>query len=142
MKHVATEEELCFDATFDDDGLDVGMEVYETTSGSAVLLGSVTAMTNVPGTNGYVGFFTPEFGKRYYVNMAVYTDGDLDTRDTGRNQLSDSFNCIGVDADFSGVAASVASAVWDAELGDHSVADTFGAFVKKLLTLGKFIGLS
>lgn len=38
-------------------------------------------------------------------------------------------------------AEEIAQAVWDAQLADHTVAGSFGVFVKKLLTVAKFLGL-
>lgn len=38
-------------------------------------------------------------------------------------------------------AAEIAAAVWGAETGDYTTAGTFGVLVKKLLTVGKFLGL-
>jgi|TARA_R110000851_G_scaffold230898_5_gene383694 hypothetical protein len=39
--------------------------------------------------------------------------------------------------------SAIADAVWDKDLADHTTSGTFGNFVqKKLLTLGKFLGLS
>ncbi len=38
-------------------------------------------------------------------------------------------------------AAEIADAVWDAQLSDHTVGGSFGVFVKKLLTIGRFLGL-
>ncbi len=38
-------------------------------------------------------------------------------------------------------AAEIAAAVWDAPLVNHTTADTYGTFVKKTLTVAKFLGL-
>lgn len=38
-------------------------------------------------------------------------------------------------------AQDVADAVWDAQTSDHAVSGSFGSFVKRLLTVGKFLGL-
>ncbi len=38
-------------------------------------------------------------------------------------------------------AQDVADAVWDAQTSDHTVNGSFGALVRKLLTLAQFIGL-
>jgi len=35
----------------------------------------------------------------------------------------------------------IAEAVWDEDTASHTGAGTFGAFVKKLLTVSKFLGL-
>ncbi len=38
-------------------------------------------------------------------------------------------------------AGEIATAVWEARLADHTTSGTYGAFVKKILTLAKFLGL-
>ncbi len=38
-------------------------------------------------------------------------------------------------------AAEIAAAVWNRSTASHTTAGTFGAFVQKLLTVGKFLGL-
>lgn len=38
-------------------------------------------------------------------------------------------------------AGEIADAVWDEAMSGHSVSGSYGAFVKKLLTVGKFLGL-
>lgn len=38
-------------------------------------------------------------------------------------------------------AASIASAVWEANLSDHTTSGTYGWFVAKLLTFAKFLAL-
>jgi hypothetical protein len=46
--------------------------------------------------------------------------------------------------DLSGGGASLSDiedAVWNAPLADHTTSGTFGWFIKKLLTVGKFLGL-
>ena len=40
-----------------------------------------------------------------------------------------------------GTPAEVADAVWDANTADHTTAGTFGAWLQKLLTVAKFLGL-
>ncbi len=38
-------------------------------------------------------------------------------------------------------ANEIAEAVWDRQMSDHTLAGSFGVFVKKLLTVAKFLGL-
>lgn len=62
----------------------------------------------------------------------------LQTGDTRLNHL---------DADISSVATggvpvdAIADAVWSSNLADHTTSGTFGWFIQKLLTIGKFLGL-
>lgn len=37
--------------------------------------------------------------------------------------------------------AEMANAVWESTLTSHTTSGTFGAFIQKLLTVGKFLGL-
>lgn len=66
---------LSFEVTFDNNALDVGMVVYDTTS-SPVLVSGPTAMTLVAGTT-YAGNFTGTANKCYTVIKSVYTDNTL-----------------------------------------------------------------
>lgn len=67
---------ITFAAAFDSSGLPVAMSVYETTSGTPVLLLSPFAMGAVVG-GVYCGRFTPGNGKSYVVVKAVYTNGSF-----------------------------------------------------------------
>lgn len=70
-----------FEVTFDDDDLNVAMSVYDTTTGSAVLVAGPTAMTSVV-ANTYFGMFTPTTERSYVIYKAVYTDNSFTTLDT------------------------------------------------------------
>jgi hypothetical protein len=80
---------LPFEVTYDSDELFVAMQVYDVTSGTAVLVDTI-GMENFSGYS-YFGSFTPDENKSYAVNKGVYTDDTYTTRDFGYSQGSDSF---------------------------------------------------
>ncbi len=129
----------------DDSTLYVGMTVLDMTSGSAVQVGDLIPMVNVMG-NMFAATFTPDAEKCYQTYKAVYMDDTYADRDPNYIEAGDSFEArdfstVSVEVDLSSVVDGIANAVWDAALADHTVAGTFGVFVKKLLTVGKFLGL-
>ena len=68
--------DLTFEVTYDNPSLNVGMSVYNTTTGTPVLVSGPTAMVNVVG-NTYIGFFNAAVEQTYLIYKAVYTDGTL-----------------------------------------------------------------
>lgn len=72
---------LTFEVTYDSPSLNVGMSVYDTTTGSAVLVSGPTAMTNFVG-NSYFGTFSPASEHTYLIFKTVYTDDTFTTIDT------------------------------------------------------------
>lgn len=83
-----------FEVAFDSPSLNVGMSVFDMSSGSPVLVGSVIAMQNTGG-NQYYGEFTPAtVGKRYAILKAVYTDGTLTTLSSAYAQGSESARAV------------------------------------------------
>jgi hypothetical protein len=80
---------VSFEVTYSSPSLPVGLSVYDTTTDTPVLVQAPLAMTNVPGTNTYVGNFTGENNKNYLILKAVYTDDTLTTIDTAWGQGSE-----------------------------------------------------
>jgi hypothetical protein len=78
------------EVTFDNGALDVAMSVFDTTSGSPVLISGPTAMALVVDYT-YFGVFTPQAGHSYVVLKAVYTDNTFATLDPNHAQASESF---------------------------------------------------
>lgn len=140
MQFVPALVELSIEVTLDSPGLDVGLSVYDVTTGTPSLVGSVVAMANITGTHSYFAQFTPVSGKQYVVHKAVYTDGTLTTIDVGYGQASESLVCKDfearldhLDVDVSSVgggtpptAAAIADAVWDEVLSGHLTPGTTG----------------
>jgi hypothetical protein len=61
---------------------DVALSIYDVTTGSAVLIQGLTAMTAIT-AGAYFGRFTPVAGKEYVAFAAVYTDNTFATINTG-----------------------------------------------------------
>lgn len=81
---------LTFEVTYQASDLDVGMSVYDTSGESPELVQGPSAMTNVSGTNTYIGTFTAQNNKTYLILKAVYTDDTYATVDTSYGQGSES----------------------------------------------------
>ena len=62
------------EVTFDAPSLFVGLSVFNMTTGSPVLVGSVLPMANVSGENTYVRNFTPAVNTPYLFLKQVFTD--------------------------------------------------------------------
>lgn len=122
--------EQTFEVTYDSAALNVGISVYDTT-GSPTLVSGPTAMTSLVGGT-YFARYTPTVDKQYVIHKAVYTTAGLTVIDTTYGQGSESILCKETD---------VAGAVWDALLSSYTTSGSFGAFVQKLLTVAKFLGL-
>lgn len=91
-----------FEVTFDSGELNVAMSVYDTTTGSAILISGPTAMINIPGTNTYWKSFTPTVQRSYIIFKAVYTDDTFETLDTDYSQGSESIIAEDIGASPSG----------------------------------------
>lgn len=78
------------EVTFDSGALDVAMSVFDTTSGTPILVSGPTAMALVVDYT-YFGIFTPVAGHSYVVLKAVYTDDTYTTLDPNHSQASESF---------------------------------------------------
>lgn len=79
---------IAFEVTYQAPDLDVAMSVYDVT-GSPTLVQGPTALTNIAGTNTYVGDFTPDDNKNYLIIKAVYTDNTFTTVDNSFAQGSE-----------------------------------------------------
>lgn len=83
---------LTFEVTYDSPSLNVGMSVYDTTSGSPVLEQGPSAMTHLV-ANTYYGKFTPTVNHEYVIFKAVYTDNTFATLDTDYAAGTESIVC-------------------------------------------------
>lgn len=90
MQIAPANTQITFEVTFDDPSLPVAMSVYDTSGSSPSLVAGPTAMTNVSGTNSYIGKFTPGLGIEYMILKAVYTDGTFETFSPNYSQGSES----------------------------------------------------
>lgn len=90
MEFVPAVSALSFEVTYDDSSLNVGMSVFDVTSGTPELVSGPVAMTNLPGFFTYFGTFTPENNKQYVIVKAVYTDVSLETLNQNYSQGSES----------------------------------------------------
>lgn len=88
---------LPFEVTYDNPSLNVGMSVYDVTTGSAVLVSGPTLMSLVA-INTYRGVFTALENHNYIVIKAVYTDGTLATVDSDYYQGSESIAAIDLES--------------------------------------------
>ncbi len=124
-------------AAFDlDSGLFVAADIVSVETGSAIIVARIHFTYVMGGV--YFGSFTGSVGGVCHVIKLVFTDGTYTTPDTDYAPGSASFQLTS----FSSLSLSeIADAVWDADLADHTTSGTFGVFVKKLLTVGKFLGL-
>lgn len=113
MKFVQAGISYSFEVTYDSPSLDVGMMVIDDSGLTPEEIG-VVPMVNVYG-NTYRAKFTPEAGKSYVVNKAVYTDNTYDTIDDTYSQGSDSFT-----------AGDIAGVVLDAAIADHEEVGSVG----------------
>lgn len=77
-------------------GLHVGGNVFDITTGTPTVVGSLIPMTD-EGNGVYVGSFTPALGKFYTVVAAVYTDNTYSTVNTGRPPGASQFDSFTVD---------------------------------------------
>ena len=84
--------QLTFEVTYDSPSLNVAMSVYDTTSGSPVLVQGPTAMTHLI-ANTYFAKFTPTLSHEYVIFKAVYTDSGFGTLDTGYSAGTESIIC-------------------------------------------------
>ena len=73
MEVVPSAVPLSFDVTYDAANLIVAMIVWDVTNGTPVQTGLPIPMTNVNGTNTYVGQFTPASQHSYLVVKSVFT---------------------------------------------------------------------
>lgn len=83
---------LPFEVTWDAQGLDAAMTVYEVDDlGGASIVVGPTAMFNVPNTNTYLGWYRPQPGNCYLVLKAVYADSTFQEFDGDHSQSSETF---------------------------------------------------
>lgn len=71
---------LSFEVTYDRDDLAVGMAVYDTSSGSPILVQGPALMALLTGFT-YYGRFTADNNRSYVIEKRVYTDVTLATPD-------------------------------------------------------------
>ncbi len=119
MELVPSSVALSFEVTYDSPTLDVGMTVFNTTSGSPVQVGSRIPMTLVYG-NTYFAQFTPLENRSYVINKAVYTDDTLTTIDDNYSQGSESLFATVVGSSGSAVAIpDLVGTIVNSELVGH-----------------------
>jgi len=94
MEQVPAGEVLTFEVTYQSPSLNVGLTIFNTTTGTPILVEGPIAMQNVSGTNTYVANFTGEDGETYLAVKAVYTDDTLTTVDQDFGQGSESFIAV------------------------------------------------
>jgi hypothetical protein len=94
MEPLPANSTLTFEVTFGQPGLPVAMTIYDTLTGTPVLVDGPLAMTNVPGTGTYIGNFTAEPETTYLVIKSVYTDGTFETLDTDYTAGSETFTTV------------------------------------------------
>ena len=86
---------LSFEVTFDSDSLNVAMSVYDTTSGSPILVQGPLAMASVYAST-YFGRFTGLSGRTYVLVKAVYTDNTFTTLSPDYAQGSESIAVVDI----------------------------------------------
>ena len=89
MTLVPAEVELTFEVTFDANGLNVALSVYDTSGVTPLLVQGPSAMSNIIGYT-YIGKFTPTAGRNYLIYKAVYTDNTFTVLDSNYSQGSES----------------------------------------------------
>lgn len=108
MELVPSGVALSFEVTYDAADLDVGMTIFNTTTGAPVQVGSAVPMTLVQG-NTYFAQFTPLENRSYVVIKGVYTDNTLTTLDPNYAQGSESIFATTIGS--SGSAAAIPDVV-------------------------------
>lgn len=107
-------------------------------SGSGSMTSNLGILSNMTSSLSGSGAMTANLSALIDISSNLSGFGSITSDLKGKSSLSASI-IIGATDPLS--AENLANAVWNAPLVDHTTSGTFGWFIKKLLTVGKFIGL-